>query len=242
MKKKNYTYIWVSAIVLIFGIITVPSLVERFKSGAVVENDRMSQRNDPNKLVFITLDGVHKKVPAFAMFNQDSILVTEKDYLGKVFIVEFFFTSCPSICPIMNSNLVAVQDHFKEQENFGIASFTIDPDHDTPTVLKEYAEKHSVSNLDWHFLTGDQSEIYELANKGFSIFSAEMPNAPGGFEHAGLFALVDKNGFLRSRMDEFGNPIIYYRGAILEEKKTNEQGETEQISILKEDIKKLLAE
>ena len=91
-------------------------------------------------------------------------------------------------------------------------------------------------------MTGDKEQIYDLANNGFNIFAAEMPDSPGGFEHSGLFALVDKKGYLRSRADEFGNPIIYYRGAITEKQGENDHGETEQISILKEDIKRLLAE
>jgi len=91
-------------------------------------------------------------------------------------------------------------------------------------------------------LTGDRKALYDLANTGFSIFAAEIPEAPGGFEHAGLFALVDKQGYIRSRYDAFGNPIVYYRGTITEEAGENREGETQQISILKEDIKKLLNE
>jgi protein SCO1/2 len=142
----------------------------------------------------------------------------------------------------MNQNLVEIQNQFKEFEDFGVASFTINPEYDTPSVLKQYAEKYGITNLNWHLMTGDTQTIYDLANTGFSIFASQVPNAPGGFEHSGMFALVDKNGFIRSRVDDFGNPIIYYRGAISQEDAANDQGEKEQISILKEDIKKLLEE
>jgi len=135
-----------------------------------------------------------------------------------------------------------VQNEFSDAKNFGIASFSITPDYDTPMVLKQYAEKYGITDLDWNLMTGDKTKIYDLANAGFNIFAAEMPDAPGGFEHSGLFALIDKNGFLRSRVDDFGNPIVYYRGAIAEADGQNEEGEKEQISILKEDIKKLLEE
>jgi len=91
-------------------------------------------------------------------------------------------------------------------------------------------------------MTGDKTKIYDLANSGFNIFAAEMPDAPGGFEHSGLFALIDKYGFIRSSVDDFGNPIVYYRGAITEAEGENEEGEKQQITILKEDIKKLLEE
>jgi protein SCO1/2 len=96
--------------------------------------------------------------------------------------------------------------------------------------------------MDWHLLTGARDTIYDLANVGFNIFAAENPGVAGGFEHSGLFALVDKDGFIRSRRDDFGNPIIYYRGTIPEDQGENEEGEKEQISILKEDIRKLLEE
>lgn len=240
--KNKYTYVWVSLIVLIFGIIFIPRIVDRIKSGTVVENDRMNVKDNSGALSFIEFNGEKRRVPAFSLINQDSLNITEKDYRGKVYVVEFFFTTCPSICPIMNKNLVEIQEEFKEFKNFGVASFTINPEYDTPSVLKNYAETYGITNIDWHLLTGSHEEIYDLANDGFNIFAAETPNAPGGFEHSGLFALVDKKGFIRSRVDEFGNPIIYYRGTISESEGENEQGEKEQIAILKEDIKKLLEE
>jgi len=242
MKKNNYTYVWVSFVILVFGIIFVPKIVDRVKEGNVVDSDRMNVKSGDEPLAYITLNGQKRRVPSFDFLNQDSLLISDKDYLGKVYIAEFFFTTCPSICPIMTKNLVELQDHFKANENFGVASFSINPRYDTPNVLKTYAEKYGITDLDWHLMTGDQAEIYNLANSGFNIFAAEQENAPGGFEHSGLFALIDKKGYLRSRTDKFGNPIVYYRGMITEEQGENGEGETEQISLLKEDILKLLEE
>lgn len=240
--KNKYTYVWVSLVILVFGIIFIPKIVDRVGSGTIVENDRINLKDNNAELAYIFLNGKKRRVPSFEFIDQDSLLITDTDYLGKVYVVEFFFTSCPSICPIMTRNLVDIQETFKTSQNFGVASFTITPEYDTPIVLKQYAEKHGVTNLDWHFMTGSQEAIYELANSGFNIFVSEMPDAPGGFEHAGLFALIDKKGYLRSRVDDFGNPIIYYRGTITEEQGENREGEKEQISILKEDIEKLLEE
>lgn len=240
--NKKYTYVWVSLIILIFGIIFIPKIVSKLKSGNVVENDRMNTASAAGNLGYVLLNGEKRKVPSFQFINQDSLVITDKDYLGKVFVVDFFFTRCPSICPIMTKNLVGLQDEFQQNENFGIASFSITPDFDTPKVLKEYAEKYGITHLDWHLMTGNKEAIYDLANSGFNIFAAEMPDAPGGFEHSGLFALVDKEGYIRSRKDTFGNPIVYYRGAITEAMGENSEGEKEQISILKEDIKRLLEE
>ena len=240
--KKKYTYVWVSAIILIFGTFAVHEITKRIKTGSIVENDRMSVGMQHKPLAFVVNEGVRRKVPEFSFMDQDSVLITNKDYLGKVYVVEFFFTSCPTICPVMTKNLVQIEKTFADDPDFGVASFTINPRYDTPYVLKKYAEKYGITDKDWHFLTGDRDEIYELAEKGFYIYASEDQDAPGGFEHSGMFALVDKNGYIRSREDEFGNPLIYYRGTITEKQGVNDEGETQQITILKEDIKKLLAE
>jgi protein SCO1/2 len=240
--KSKYTYVWVSLVVLVFGIIFIPRIVDRINSGTVVQNDRMNMKDNSGDLAFVTLNGKKRRVPSFEFINQDSLLISNKDYEGKVFVAEFFFTTCPSICPIMKKNLVEVQNEFAEYDNFGIASFSITPEYDTPRVLKEYGEQYGIVELDWHLMTGDQEKIFDLANSGFNIFAAKVADAPGGFEHSGLFALIDKNGYIRSRVDKFGNPIVYYRGTISQVDGANEEGETEQISILKEDIKKLLEE
>lgn len=242
--NKKYTYIWISLIILIFGIIVIPRIVDRIKSGTIVENDRMSEVNgDGVYLEFIRDNsGRKRKVPSFEFFNQDSLLISNEDFKGKVYVAEFFFTTCPTICPLMTRNLVNIQNEFKEAENFGVASFTINPRYDTSKILKQYGEKYGVTDLDWHFLTGEQAVIYELANTGFYLYAQENEEVQGGFEHSGMLALVDKQGYIRSRKDKFGNPIIYYRGTVSEEQGVNKDGEDEQISILKEDIKRLLEE
>ncbi len=242
MKKNKYAYIWVSLVILVFGLLFIPKIIGRITDGTVVENDRLNRTDNEGKLAYILTDKGKRKVPPFAFINQDSLLVTDKDYKGKVYVVEFFFTTCPSICPLMNKNLVEVQNEFKDFENFGVASFTINPEYDTPTVLKEYAEHYGITNMDWNLMTGDQEKIYDLAYKGFNFYTAIMPDVPGGFEHSGMFALVDKKGYIRSRVDQFGNPIIYYKGTISERQGTNPEGEQQQITILKADIAKLLNE
>lgn len=239
--RNKYTYVWVSLVILVFGIIFIPKIIERIKTGTITQHDRMNL-TDTEPLNFIYLNNEKRKVPSFQFLNQDSLLISERDYEGKVYIVEFFFTTCPTICPVMNSNLVEIQEEFRDLDNFGVASFTINPEYDTPGVLKKYADKYGINDLDWHLLTGDRQAIFDLANIGFNIFAAENPEVPGGFEHSGLFALVDKNGYLRSRTDDFGNPIIYYKGTISESEGENEEGEIQEITILKEDIKKLLNE
>ena len=241
---KKYSYIGISFVILIFGIIFIPKIVNRVKDTSIVKNDRMSADNPVvnEKLSYLKTDGKPRKVPEFAFLDQDSLLITNHDYLGKVYIVDFFFTSCPTICPKMTRNLVYLQNELKEYENFGMASFTINPKRDSPHILKKYAENYKIIDSDWHLLTGDREDIFDLANDGFYIYAAENPDVLGGFEHNGYFALVDQEGYIRSRYDARGNPIVYYRGTIGVAEKKNEEGEEEQITILLEDIKKLLEE
>ena len=191
---------------------------------------------------FLNINGEPKKVPEFSFIDQNGNTITNKDYEGKVYLVEFFFTTCPTICPRMNSNLIQIQNNFEGIDNFGVASFTINPNYDTPEVLKAYAEKYGVTNPNWHLRTGEQNAIYKLANEGFNLYTAEDESVEGGFEHSGNFALIDKNGFIRSRFDSYGNPMIFYNGIISEQQQYDEDGMKEEISLLKEDIAKLLKE
>src|SRR5690554_2402537 len=244
--KTNYSYVGMAFIILVFGIIFVPKIVDRIKNQDITRNDRMSQGQDNNfkdnsKLIFLEINGEAKKVPDFSFTDQNGKTITNKDYLGKVYVVEFFFTTCPSICPKMNKNLVDIQDAFKGNTEFGVASFSINPAHDTTEVLKEYESQHGITNPNWHLLTGKKEDIYKLSNEGFNLYTAQDDEVEGGFEHSGNFALIDKNGFIRSRVLN-GNPVIYYNGIISEAEKTDEDGQEEQISMLKEDIKKLLNE
>ena len=226
-------YVGLFLVVIIFGILFIPKIIERINSDAIVDSSR-SQSAEP--LNYIMLNDEAKKVPPFMFVNQDSLLISNEDFTGKVYVAEFFFTSCPSICPIMNKNMKRIEDIYGSKTDFGIASFTIDPDHDTPSVLKKYAEDYNVFSQNWHFLTGQKESIYALANSGFNIFASINPKVEGGFEHQCYFALIDKQGFIRSRSDQFGNPIVYYMGL------DQEGVEVQDVDLLIEDIQKLLDE
>jgi protein SCO1/2 len=225
---KNKSYIGISLVVLIFGIWAVPKIVARFKGNDVVQSDRLNSVETPGKASDLIMIG---KAPGFELTDQNREKVSDQSLAGKVYVVEFFFTSCPTICPVMNSNLKTIQDKYFGNRDFAIASITIDPDKDTPEVLKAHADELGITSANWHFLTGDQAYIYEIANKGFKLYASQNPKIAGGFEHAGFFALVDKKGNIRSRIDQFGNPIVYYDAL-----------EKEGIRALMEDIKLLLQE
>lgn len=246
MKKANYSYVGISFIILLFGIIFVPRIVDRVKNNDITRDESRSNTVSTTKkqsdLAFLKVNGKPKKVPVFSFTDQNGKTITNKDYEGKVYVVEFFFTTCPTICPLMNRNMVAIQNTFKDFKDFGVASFTINPAYDTPEILKTYAKQYGVTNPNWHFLTGNQDAIMKLSNEGFNLFADENPEVEGGFEHSGNFALIDKNGYVRSRTDAYGNPIIFYNGIISEEQGKDDDGKLQEITMLKQDIKKLLQE
>lgn len=227
---KNKSYIGISFIVLIFGIYAIPKIVERVKNGEVVKGNRLDNvelKNSKADGKLITIG----PAPKFELTNQDNVKVSNETYKGKVYVLEFFFTTCPSICPKMNLSMLEIEKTFFGNPNFGLASITIDPKHDTPQVLKDHAKLLGVKSSNWNFLTGDKATIMDLSNKGFNLYAGENEKVSGGFEHSGLFALIDKDGNIRCRKDEFGNPNIYYDG--LDKKGVRE---------IQEDIKILLAE
>ena len=243
-KKANYSYVGIAFIILVFGIIFIPKIINRVSNNDITRDESRSEdvSKKASDLAYIPLDGKNRTVPEFSFIDQNGNTVTNKDYLGKVYVIEFFFTTCPTICPIMNRNLVNVQNHFKDFENFGVASFTINPEIDTPEVLKAYAKSYGITNPNWHLMTGDEDAIYKLANQGFNLYTGKNDDVEGGFEHSGNFALIDKEGYIRSRRDNFGNPLLFYNGLISEEEGEDDEGIPQEITILKEDIAKLLKE
>lgn len=242
--KKNIIII---ILILVFGLVFVPRIIDRVKNNDVSRSESRSLKLDNfekniEPLPYLLVNNERKKVPDFKFINQNEKLVSNKDYLGKVYIVEFFFTTCTTICPIMNTNLVHIQNSFTAFPDFGIASFSINPEYDTSEVLQLYAQDNGITNPNWNLMTGDRNEIYKLANEGFNLYTAASSDFVDGFEHSGYFAIIDKEGYIRSRVDEFGNPKIYYKGSVDFNEKLDNNGEAEEITILKEDLLKLLNE
>ncbi|WP_313093049.1 SCO family protein [Chryseobacterium flavum] len=182
------------------------------------------------------------KVPDFELTDQNSKKITNKDMLGKVYLVEFFFSKCPTICPVMNTNMKAVQNEINDP-NFGIVSISIDPENDTPETLKEHAERIGAKSPNWHFLTGDRNYIGDLADQ-FNIYVGDQEDEGESLNHSGMIALVDQEGNIRCRYNKDNMPILYYSGLNYEDP----EGKTPKLTgryhpdreILIEDIKKLL--
>tara|TARA_B100000989_G_scaffold224143_1_gene171578 strand:+ start:1375 stop:2112 length:738 start_codon:yes stop_codon:yes gene_type:complete len=243
----NNRNILITILLIVFGLVFVPRIIERVKNKDISRSESRSLKLDNfekniEPLPYLLMDNERKKVPEFSFVNQNGKLVSNKDYFGKVFIVEFFFTTCTTICPIMNTNLIHIQNSFTKFSDFGIASFSINPEFDTVDILNQYANENGIVNRNWNLMTGERSEIYKLANDGFNLYTAASSDFIDGFEHSGYFALIDKQGFIRCRNDEFGNPKIYYKGSVNHMDKLDSNGEAEEITILKEDLLKLLNE
>jgi protein SCO1/2 len=142
-------------------------------------------------------DTVYHTIPDFSFVNQDSQVVTNATFSGKAYVADFFFISCPTICPKTTKQMLRIYEHFKNDDRLLLAAHSIDPKRDTVGALKNYAHNLEVETKKWHFLTGDKDAIYEIADDYFSI-AMEDADAPGGFDHSGRLILVDKNRHIRS--------------------------------------------
>lgn len=142
-------------------------------------------------------DTIYHEIPEFSFVNQDSLIVSNETFSGKIYVADFFFTSCPTICPQVKKQMLRIHDKYIENPRISLLSHTIDPKRDDVAKLNHYSQALAVSSDKWHFVTGDQKEIYRIADDYFSI-AIENPDAPGGFDHSGRLILVDEKGRVRS--------------------------------------------
>ena len=147
-------------------------------------------------------DTVYHSIADFAFVNQVGDTIRKEDMAGKIYVADFFFTTCPTICPVMKKEMLRVYEKFKGDPNFRILSHSIDPSHDTQAVLKDYAEKLGVPDAaTWNFLTGDQEKIFEIGQTSYLTTTMADDMEPGGFLHSGAFLLVDQQGRIRGVYD-----------------------------------------
>ncbi len=155
---------------------------------------------------------VIKEVPGFALTHHDGTTVTREDFAGEPWIADFIFTRCAAICPRMTSQMSRVEKALGKGSPVRIASFSVDPEHDTPAVLADYAEKHGAGD-GWYFLTGDQEPIYDLARKGFMLGVEEsspddVASGNDAIIHSNRFVLVDRQNRIRGYYDPFDEAEI----------------------------------
>lgn len=146
-------------------------------------------------------DTIYHKVADFKFVDQDSTLVTQDTFKDKIYVTDFFFTSCPTICPVMKQQMLRVYEAFADHEDVLFLSHTIDPKYDTVALLRDYAERLGVSSDKWHFVTGDKEAIYDMGLKSYMVTAMEDESSPGGFMHSGAFILVDKDRRVRGMYD-----------------------------------------
>ena len=146
-------------------------------------------------------DTVYHTIGNFKLVNQDSIVITDETLEGKIYVADFFFTSCRTICPIMKTQMRRVYDAIQDDPDVLIVSHTIDPEYDTVGLLHEYAERLGVESDKWHFLTGNKDSIYYLAQTSYFVTAMEDQAEPDGFIHSGAFLLIDKKGRIRGKYD-----------------------------------------
>ena len=166
---------------------------------------------------------VVNRVQPFSFINQDGQQTTERNVEGKVYVAEYFFTTCPSICPMLNTNMMKIYEEYKDEPGFMILSHTVDPDNDNVARLKKYADSMKVNTQRWVFLTGRKDSLYKTARNSYLLDDPQnnLQNINDQFLHTQFFALVDKTGRVRKIYDGL---------------KKQEIGE------LKKDIKRLLKE
>ena len=145
-------------------------------------------------------DTLYHQVPDFQFINQDNQPVTNATFANKAYVVDFFFISCPTICPKVKKQMLRLYDRFEKEDKLVLLSHSIDTKYDTVERLKQYASNLDVETEKWHFVTGNKDEIYDIADDYFSV-AIENPEAPGGFDHSGRLILVDANRHVRAFCD-----------------------------------------
>jgi protein SCO1/2 len=169
--------------------------------------------------------GYNHKIAPFAFTNQNGIKVTNKDYEGKIYVADFFFTTCQTICPKMTDNMVWLQDKIKDNPKVKLLSHSVFPIEDTVEVLKKYAKEKGVIDAKWNLVTGNQKEIYKIARQSYLVVKTGKPEELYDMVHTENFVLVDQKGRIRG----------FYNGLNIDEEVKGEKNLTQ----LLEDIELL---
>lgn len=173
------------------------------------------------------VDTVYQTIPAFSYLNQDSVVITDKDFDNKIYIADFFFTSCTSICPIMHRNMMEVYKKYKDNPNVKILSHSIDIKYDVPSRLKTYANKLGVESDKWAFVHGSRDSIFDVAAKSYLVAAYEDNADPQGLVHQGWFVLIDTKKQIRGAYDgtkeDQVQQMMLDMERLLEEEKLNEK-------------------
>ena|ERR1035437_5975141 len=214
MLKKNFAYLFLASLILVsLTGFTLWTYIEKANKDLpfYVNGKPENNFNDAKKDNIAT-------VPAFSFINQNFKPISQEFVKDKIWVADFFFTRCTTICPKMSNHLEKVQKEFAFRSDFKLISFTCDPERDTPEKLRNYASEYNADTTQWQFATGDKQSLYHFARKGLNVVATDGDGGPDDFIHSQNLVLVDKQGYVRG----------YYDG-------TNEQA----VQQLIKDIKKL---
>ena len=192
----------------IWSVITLGTILVLLIACDQTKNEKTEQQNEQEALPFLGPkdvgadgDSVYHTIPEFGFLNQDSVLITNKDVKGRVYVANFFFTSCPKICPKVINQMKRLQQMVKDVDEIILLSHTVDPKRDTLAKMRAYIEKYKLDTHNWHFLRGSKPYTYEIAKQGYLATATQDPNADGGFIHSQHLILIDREGHIRSMRD-----------------------------------------
>lgn len=207
--KKRTLFIFSFSVLLLSIFIAIYSLMNR-------RNLPIYTPRDVNpELVDSTVQhiGYNHKIAPFSFVNQNGKTITNKDYEGKIYVADFFFTTCQTICPKMTTNMVWLQDKIKDNPKVKLLSHTVFPEEDTVEVLKKYAKEKGVLDTKWNLVTGNQKEIYKIARQSYLVVKTGKPEELYDMVHTENFVLIDQKGRIRG----------FYNGTLLNETKKGEK-------------------
>lgn len=188
---ENRTFKGLSFAVALFICAIATSCIEKKESPLPIFGERD----------VVNGDTVYHKIGPFRFVNQDSQVVTNETFKGKIYVADFFFTSCRTICPIMKTQMHRVYDSIENDPDVLILSHTIDPEYDTVALLRDFADRLGVKSSKWHFVTGEKDSIYNVAQKSYFSIAVEDKSEPDGFIHSGAFLLIDQDQRIRGKYD-----------------------------------------
>jgi len=177
-------------IILFIAIVTLASCSTR-ESSLPIFGERNVEHGDTT----------YHSIAHFQFVDQDSSIITNDTFHDKIYVADFFFTSCRTICPIMKTQMVRVYEATKDLPDVLLLSHTIDPEYDTVALLHDYAERLGADSKRWHFVTGAKDSIYKIAQTSYFATAMEDKADPQGFIHSGAFLLIDKKGRIRGKYD-----------------------------------------
>ncbi|MEQ8239219.1 MAG: SCO family protein [Cyclobacteriaceae bacterium] len=188
--------LWISVFIL-FAALSCSEVNSKFEL-PILGRDKIVEKEVDGRIVF---DTIPHRIADFQFVDQDSSIITNETFKGQVYVADFFFTTCPTICPVMKQQMLRVYEAYEDDPEVALLSHTIDPKYDTVELLADFARKLGVKSEKWHFVTGVQEEIYEIGEESYMVIANEDETAPGGYIHSGAFLLIDQNRRVRGVYD-----------------------------------------